>query len=94
MLVMREVVYLLNVRRMSSPAVSRHGLAISRPVLVAITVVVVWQLLFTYAPPMQAVFDSTGIGLAAWGRILAAATLVFVLIEIEKLLLTRRNRPS
>ncbi|CDK99781.1 P-type calcium transport ATPase [Magnetospirillum gryphiswaldense MSR-1 v2] len=91
MLVVGEVFYLLNVRRLRGPALSRHGLSVSRPALIAIAVVTAWQMLYTYAPPMQAVFESAGLGWAAWGRILAAGALIFVFVEVEKVLLTRRD---
>ncbi|CAA7620773.1 cation-transporting P-type ATPase [Magnetospirillum sp. SS-4] len=90
-LVMGEVVYLLNVRRMNSPAVTRRGLSVSRPAIIAIVMVLAWQMLFTYAPPMQAVFDSAALGWAAWGRILAAATVLFVVIEVEKAIMSKRK---
>lgn len=55
--------------------------------------VVVWQAVFTYAPPMQALFDTRPIGIAAWGRILVAAAAVFAAIELEKAGLRRWRTP-
>ncbi|CAA7615082.1 HAD-IC family P-type ATPase [Magnetospirillum sp. UT-4] len=89
-MVLGEVVYLLSVRRFLSPALSRDAVTGSRPALVSIAMVVAWQLLFTYAPPMQALFDSAPLGLDAWGRIALAGLAVFLAIEAEKLVLRRR----
>jgi len=47
--------------------------------------VVVLQLLFTYAPPFQAVFATEGLPLPVWGDLLAGAVLFFFLVEAEKL---------
>ena len=60
--------------------------------LVAVAAVVLFQLLFTYAWPLQALFATTALDLAAWGRILLVAASVFFLVELEKWLLRRRAR--
>lgn len=89
MLVAGEIVYLFNVRQSLTSALSREGLLGSRSVLIAVAVVVFWQVLFTYAPPMQTLFDTRSIGIAAWGRILLASAAVFVAVEMEKAALRR-----
>ncbi len=45
---------------------------------------IVFQLLFTYAPPLQHLFATRAIGLDAWGRILGVTVWVLILIELEK----------
>jgi len=42
------------------------------------------QLAYTYAPPMNALFSSAPMTAAQWGRVLAAAVLVFLAVEAEK----------
>ena len=46
--------------------------------------VVVLQLLFTYAPPLQAVFDTESLPLPAWGLV-GGTVVFFFLVEAEKL---------
>jgi magnesium-transporting ATPase (P-type) len=56
----------------------------SRAVLIAIAIVLVLQLLFTYAPPLQALFGSAPLGWQSWLRIALGALAAFVLVELEK----------
>jgi magnesium-transporting ATPase (P-type) len=92
MLVLFEIVYLVNCRRMVASVVNRSGLLGSRAVLIAIATVLVLQMLFTYAPPMQALFGAAPLGLLPWLKIALAAGLVFALIELEKAWQRRRGR--
>ncbi|HSP00941.1 MAG TPA: HAD-IC family P-type ATPase, partial [Thioalkalivibrio sp.] len=83
-LVMGQVFYLFNSRYTLEPAFNREGLFGSRPVLIAIGVLILLQALFTYAPPLQFLFGTTALGLDDWGRILAFGVALFVLVELEK----------
>jgi hypothetical protein len=47
------------------------------------------QVMFTYAPPMQAVFGTAALDAWSWGLIIALASGKFVLVEIEKAMLRR-----
>jgi magnesium-transporting ATPase (P-type) len=85
-LVIFEAFYLLNSRYLHAPVVSRAGLFGNRYILWAIGLVVLFQLLFTYAPPMQTLFGTTDIDAATWGLIVLVASSVFILVELEKLL--------
>jgi calcium-translocating P-type ATPase len=84
MLVLFEVVYLLNCRRTMAPAATTEGLFGSRAVLIAIALVLVFQILFTYAAPMQLLFESAALAWPEWLWMALAALLVFTLVEIEK----------
>lgn len=88
-LVMFEVFYLLNARYFLAPAYTREGLSGNRYVLLAIALVLIFQGLFTHLSFMQHLFGTSPIDAAAWGRILATAASVFVLVELEKFLLRR-----
>jgi magnesium-transporting ATPase (P-type) len=90
-LVMFEAVYLFNTRYLSRSALSWQALLGSRIVLLAVAGVVLLQLLFTYAWPMQALFATRALDAAAWSRILLVASSLFLLIELEKWLLRRRS---
>ncbi len=83
-LVMFEAAYLLNTRFLRATALSRKGLLGNRYALAAIGAVIVLQVLFSYTAPMQRLFATAPLGLAAWGRIAAAALLMFLLVELEK----------
>ena len=91
-LVMFEVFYLFNSRRLSAPILNREGLFGSRPVLIAIALVLALQLAFTYAPPLQNLFASRAIDVEQWLRIVTVASSVLFLIEIEKAALRRLGR--
>jgi magnesium-transporting ATPase (P-type) len=93
-LVALEIFYLFNTRHLTASALSREAWLGNRVVLLAVAAVVLFQLLFTYAWPLQALFATTALEAAAWGRILVVAAAAFVLVELEKWLLRRRSRPA
>jgi magnesium-transporting ATPase (P-type) len=96
-LVMFEAFYLLNTRFLHETAVSRKGLLGNRYVLGAIGLVMLFQLGFTYAPPLQTLFRTVAIDGAAWLRIVLVGSSVFILVEMEKMLyraLQKRPRPA
>jgi magnesium-transporting ATPase (P-type) len=90
-LVMIEVAYLFNTRHLRNPVINRAGLLGSRPVLIAIGVVLALQLLFTYAPPMQALFDTRPVSLLSWCLIVMVAVVSLLLVEAEKWARRRRS---
>ncbi|MDQ2694284.1 MAG: HAD-IC family P-type ATPase, partial [Pseudomonadota bacterium] len=89
-LVMFEAFYLLNTRYLTAPVLSRQGLLGNRYMLLAIALVLVFQLLFTYAGPMQRLFGTTALDAGAWLRIVLVGASVFMLVELEKALLHGR----
>ncbi|MBW7956918.1 MAG: cation-transporting P-type ATPase [Deltaproteobacteria bacterium] len=91
-LVMFEVFYLLNTRYLRRSVVSFEGLFGNRYALIAIALVVFFQLLFTYVPFLQSLFGTADIGVSDWLRIVAVAFTVFVLVEIEKFLIDRNSQ--
>lgn len=92
-IVMGEIFYLFNCRHILAPVRSWSDFFGNRYVLIAIAVLAVIQMLFTYTAVMQRLFDTTAIDLAAWARISAFGALLFVMVEIEKYLI-RYNRAS
>ena len=52
------------------------------------------QLLFTYAPPLQAVFDTQSLPAWVWPRLLLGGIIFFLVVELEKLMIrsTRSGR--
>jgi hypothetical protein len=57
-----------------------------------IAAVVALQLLFTYALPFHAVFDTEALALSAWLRLVGGAALFFLVVEVEKLII--RSSPA
>ena len=85
-----EIFYLFNSRYITAPVLNMHGLFGNRYVLIAVVLLVVFQLGFTYLSPFQTLFGTTAIGLMDWLRIIAVASTVLFLVEIEKALF-RKN---
>jgi magnesium-transporting ATPase (P-type) len=83
-IVMFEVFYLFNTRFILAPVLSREGLLGSRPVLLAIVLVIALQLLFTYAPAMQSLFGTVSIEIGHWGLLLTVAVNVLWIVELDK----------
>ncbi len=83
-LVACEIAYLFSARFLFASSISWQALFGSRPVLFAISLTLVIQALFTYAPWMQALFGTTGLGLITWVHIIAAGVALFFIVEIEK----------
>lgn len=93
-LVFGEITYLFNCRSMTASALNWKSMLGNRYVLLAIGVLLVFQLLFTYLPVMQAMFGTGSVSLAAWGRIVAFAVALMLIVEAEKFLLRRHaNKP-
>ncbi len=91
-LVMGEVFYLFNCRRLIAPIYGWSGFVGNPAVLIAIGILAVLQLVFTYLPVAQVLFDTAAIDLAAWGRILLFGLLVYGAVEIEKLVIRQLRR--
>ncbi|MCU0895792.1 MAG: cation transporting ATPase C-terminal domain-containing protein [Rhodospirillales bacterium] len=93
-LVAFEIFYVFNTRRLRAAVFDRQGFFGSRAVLTAVAAVIVFQLLFTYAPPLQRLFATEPLDLATWLRIFAVAVWVYVLVELEKAVVRRlRAKP-
>ena len=92
-LVMGEIFYLFNCRRLTAPVVGWSGFIGNRAVLIAIGVLVVLQGLFTYGPLMQTLFGSAPIDAMTWLKVFAFGVIVYSVVEIEKALLWRHRLP-
>jgi magnesium-transporting ATPase (P-type) len=89
---MGEIVYLYNCRHLRNSVLHLEGLLGNRWVLVATAVLPVFQLMFTYLPPMQALFGTAGLDPATWARIVAFGIVLFLVVELEKRVLGRFGR--
>ena len=88
--IMVEIFYLLNCRSLTH-SMFRIGVFSNRWVIVGIVVMVLLQLLFTYAPFMNGVLSSAPISAGAWARVVAVGFAGYLLVELEKWLRRRRT---
>jgi magnesium-transporting ATPase (P-type) len=88
-LVMFEMFYLFNSRYIKDSVFNWDGLTGNRYVLMAIAILVVFQLAFTYLKPMQLLFGTTAIAFNTWLSILLVSSSVLFLVELEKYLVRK-----
>lgn len=86
-LLVGEVFYLFNVRNLRGSVLNRDGFFGNSYVLLAIALLAVCQVLFTYLPAMQALFGTVALGGDEWLRILAFGVVLLFVVEIEKAVL-------
>src|SRR5262249_3098623 len=79
-----QVFYLLNSRYLLDSSLALKAHMGNRYLPLGIIAVVILQLLFTYAPPFQAVFGNEAIPLRIWPWLLAGGVVFFLLVEAEK----------
>jgi magnesium-transporting ATPase (P-type) len=91
-LVMFEIFYLFNSRYITASVFNRAGLTGNRYVLIAIGILIIFQLGFTYLTPMQSLFGTTAIDLNIWLRILLVSSSVLILVELEKYFVRHMDR--
>lgn len=84
LLVTLEAFYLINCRRIFNTVLNVTGLFGSKPALLAIGIVFILQLIFTYMPFMQFFFHTHAITLQQWSIILITALAIFITVEFEK----------
>jgi len=83
-LVLFEIFYLFNSRYITASVLNWEGLTGNRYVLIAIGILLIFQLGFTYLTPMQSLFGTAAIDLKIWLRILLVSSSVLFLVELEK----------
>jgi len=93
-LVMFEIFYLFNSRYITASVFNWEGLTGNRYVLIAIGILIIFQLGFTYLVPLQSLFGTTAIELNIWIRIILVASSVLFLVELEKYFVRRRDRTN
>jgi calcium-translocating P-type ATPase len=82
-----QVFYLLNSRYLLDSSFSLSAHKGNKYLPVGIGAVVILQLLFTYTPPLQAMFGNQAIPLRVWPWLLAGGFLFFVIVETEKVII-------
>jgi len=83
-LVMFEIFYLFNSRYIKDSVFNWAGLTGNRYVLIAIVILFILQLAFTYLTPMQTLFGTSAIDFNTWVQIVIISSSVLFLVELEK----------
>lgn len=86
-IVMCEIFYLFSVRYFTRPAFGVEAFLGNWVVLLVVSLLLLLQVAFTYAPPLQELFRSAALDLQSWFTILALGFLLFLCVEVEKLAL-------
>ena len=87
MITLGQVFYLLNSRYLLDSSLSVTAHLGNKYLPLGIAAVVILQLLFTYAPPLQAIFGNEPIPLRVWPVLFVAGLVFFLLVEAEKLVI-------
>jgi magnesium-transporting ATPase (P-type) len=84
-----EIFYLFSVRYVHGTSFTWQGVVGTRAVLIGVSVIFVAQLLFTYAPFMQAIFKTKPVALTDGLAIVGIGAALLVIVEFEKLVRRR-----
>lgn len=79
-----QAFYLFNCRKFYESILKRHFFN-NVYVFIAVGALVLFQAIFTYVPYMNTLFGTSPIGISSWIYVLFAGLMVFVIVEIEKL---------
>jgi magnesium-transporting ATPase (P-type) len=82
-----QVFYLLNSRYLLDSSLSPTAHFGNKYLPLGIGAVVILQLLFTYTPPLQRLFDNEAIPLHVWPWLFAGGIVFFLVVEVEKLII-------
>jgi calcium-translocating P-type ATPase len=88
-LVTGQIFYLINCRKIYQATWNKSGWLGNRKALAGIVTVIVLQLVFTYSATFQYFFDTQALSLAQWARIVCAGLIIYLAVELEKLIIRR-----
>lgn len=86
-LVIGQIFYLLNSRFKLDSSLSISAHLGNKYLPIGIITVIFLQLLFTYSPPLQSLFETAAIPAKVWLHIITAGIIFFLIVETEKLIL-------
>jgi magnesium-transporting ATPase (P-type) len=87
MITIGQVFYLLNSRYLLDSSLSFKAHLGNKYLALGVGAVVILQLLFTYAPPLQRLFGTEAIPLRVWPWLFLGGLAFFLLVETEKLII-------
>ena len=79
-----QLTYLFNCRRWQAASWTPGALLSNRWAWLSVSLLILMQMAFTYLPPAQTLFGTTGLPLNYWWTVLGFGLLVFFLVEVEK----------
>ena len=88
-LVIGQIFYLLNSRFKTDSSLSMAAHLSNRYVPMGIGAVIVLQLLFTYASPLQNLFGTADVPLSLWPWLLLGGFVLFLVVEAEKFVIRK-----
>jgi magnesium-transporting ATPase (P-type) len=83
-IVVLEIFYLFSVRFMHGPSATPQGVLGTQAVLIGVSLAVLFQLIFTYVPFMNTLFQSHPLTVYDAIVIIGVGVLLFVILEVEK----------
>lgn len=78
-----EMLYLFNCRSITQPFWTL-GIWSNKLLWAGVAIMTLLQLVYTYLPPMQKVFQSASLGPVEWALIAINSLVIFILVEVEK----------
>jgi calcium-translocating P-type ATPase len=93
-LVIGQIFYLLNSRYKIGSSLSLEAHLDNKYLPLGIGAVVILQLSFTYAPPLQVLFETAAIPLRIWPWLLFGGLVFFFVVEAEKLVIRLTRSPE
>ena len=93
-LVVMEIFHLFFIRNMYGTSLTWRAVLGTKAVWIAVIIVAVGQLAITYVQPLQAVFETRGVGILDGMLIVLIGVILFTIIEIEKQLRLRLVQPA
>ncbi len=93
-LVVMEIFHLFFIRNMYGTSLTWRAVLGTKAVWIAVIIVAVGQLAITYVQPLQAVFETQGVGILDGMLIVLIGVILFTIIEIEKQLRLRLVQPA
>ncbi|MEX0375524.1 cation-translocating P-type ATPase [Spiribacter pallidus] len=91
-LVLFEIWFLFSSRRLHTGILNTSGLTGNARVWLAIAIIVAAQLVFTYLPPMQVIFETQPLGPGAWLLAIVVSLPIILVAEGHKWLMRRRSQ--
>jgi magnesium-transporting ATPase (P-type) len=79
-----EIFYLFSVRYVHGTSLTWRGVLGTRAVLIGVATVTFCQFAFTYLPPLQAVFGTTGLSIGEGLIVVGIGLVLLAVVEIEK----------
>jgi magnesium-transporting ATPase (P-type) len=82
-----QIFYLLNSRYLIDSSLSLKAHMGNKYLPLGIGAVLILQVIFTYAPPLQAMFGTEAVPLRVWPWLIAGGLMFFLVVEAEKLII-------